>query len=75
MSGLGPLHFTGKVDKQEEMFVLNAQKEQAVMKTLLKNRDPALYNTLYGYRRVRDVYDPPTRGASGKNVVLPFYDR
>ncbi len=75
MSGLGPLHFTGKVDKQEEMFVLNAQKEQAVIKTLLKNRDPALYNTLYGYRRVRDVYDPPTRGASGKNVVLPFYDR
>ena len=32
MSGLGPLHFTGKVDKQEEMFMLNAQKEQAVMK-------------------------------------------
>jgi hypothetical protein len=75
MSGLGPLHFTGKVDKQEEMFMMNAQKEQAVITTLLKHRDPALYNTLYGYRRVRDVYDPPTRGASGKNVVLPFYDR
>jgi hypothetical protein len=72
MSGLGPLHFTGKVDKQEEMFMMNAQKEQAVITTLLKHRDPALYNTLYGYRRVRDVYDPPTRGASGKNVVLPF---
>ena len=71
MSGLGPLHFTGKVDRQEEMFMLNAQKEQ----TLLQNRDPATYNMLYGYRRVRDVYDPPTRGASGKNVVLPFYDR
>ena len=75
MSGLGPLHFTGKLDKQEEMFVMNAQKEQAVMKTLLKDRDPAVYNSLYGYRRVRDVYDPPTRGVSGKNVVLPFYDR
>ena len=75
MSGIGPLHFIGKVDKQEEAFVLTAQKEQAVMKTLLQDRDPATYNMLYGYKRVRDVYDPPTRGASGKNVVLPFYDR
>ena len=54
---------------------MNAQKEQAVMKTLLEKRDPQAYQTLYGYRRVRDVYDPPTRGQSGKNVVLPFYDR
>ena len=75
MSGLGPLHFTGKVDRQEEALILNQQKEQAVLKTLLEKRDPHLYNKLYGYKRVRDVYDPPTRGASGKNVVLPFYDR
>ena len=75
MSGLGPLHFTGKVDRQEEMLMMNSQKEQAVLQTLLRNRDPQAYNTLYGYRRVRDVYDPPTRGASGKNVVLPFFDR
>ena len=75
MSGLGPLHFIGKVDVQEEMLILNAQKEQAVMKTLLEKRDPQAYDTLYGYRRVRDVYDPPTRGATGKNVVLPFYAR
>jgi hypothetical protein len=75
MSGLGPLHFFGKIDKQEDMFILNAQKEQAVLKTLLKTRDPAAYDKLYGYKRVRDVYDPPTRGASGKNMVLPFYDR
>jgi len=75
MSGIVPLHFIGKVDKQEEAFVLTAQKEQAVMKTLLQDRDPATYNMMYGYRRVRDVYDPPTRGQSGKNVVLPFYDR
>ena len=75
MSGLGPLHFTGKVDRQEEMLILNEQREQAVLKTLLQNRDPHLYGKLYGYKRVRDVYDPPTRGASGKNVVLPFYDR
>ena len=69
------MHFIGKVDRQEESFMLNAQKEQAVMKTLLQDRDPATYNMMYGYRRVRDVYDPPTRGQSGKNVVLPFYDR
>ena len=75
MSGLGPLLFIGKVDKQEEALIMNAQKEQAVMKTLLEKRDPQAYNTMYGYRRVRDVYDPPTRGQSGKNVVLPFYDR
>ena len=55
--------------------IMRYGKEQAVMKTLLQGRDPATYNMLYGYRRVRDVYDPPTRGASGKNVVLPFYDR
>ena len=75
MSGLGPLHFSGFIDKQAEAFMLSAQKEQAVLKTLLRDRDPNAYNTLYGYRRVRDVYDPPTRGATGKNVVLPFYDR
>ena len=40
MSGLGPLHFTGKVDRQEEMLILNQQKEQAVLKTLLEKRDP-----------------------------------
>ena len=75
MSGLQPLHFTGKVDKQEEMLILNQQQEQAVLKTLLGTRDPNLYQKLYGLKHVRDVYDPPTRGVSGKNVVLPFYDR
>jgi hypothetical protein len=75
MSGLGPLHFTGKIDREDEMLMLNAQKEQAVLKTLLEKRDAEAYQTLYGYKRVRDVYDPPTRGQSGKNVVLPFYDR
>ena len=70
MSGLGPLHFIGKVDTQEEALMMNAQQEQALMKTLLKKRDPQAY-----HRRVRDVYDPPTRGASGKNVVMPWYEK
>ena len=75
MSGLGPLHFTGKLDRQEEAFMLNEQQEQAMMDRLLKDRDPTSYYQLYGYKRVRNVYDPPTRGATGKNVVLPFFDR
>ena len=70
MSGLGPLHFTGKVDRQEEMLILNQQQEQAVLKTLLDKRDPHLYNQLYGYRRVRNVYDPPTRGAALLRPVM-----
>ena len=49
MSGLAPLHFIGKVDKQEEALILTAQKEQAVMKTLLGTRDPQAYQTLYGF--------------------------
>ena len=72
---MSALHFIGKVDKQEESLILSAQQEQAVLKTLLKDRDPAAYKKLYGYKRVRDVYDPPTRGSSGKYMVLPFFDR
>ena len=72
---MSALHFIGKTDTKEEMLVLNQHKEQAVLKTLLHDRDPHLYREIYGLKNVRDVYDPPTRGASGKNVVLPWYDR
>lgn len=72
---MSALHFIGKTDTKEEMLVLNQHKEQAVLKTLLEDRDPHLYREIYGLKNVRDVYDPPTRGASGKNVVLPWYDR
>ena len=72
---MSALHFIGKVDKKEEMFILNQQQEQALLKTLFKNRDPLLYKEMYGYKPVRDVWDPPTRGASGKNLVLPWFDR
>ena len=69
------LHFIGKVDTKEEMLVLNELQEQAVLRTLLQKRDPRLYREIYGLKNVRDVYDPPTRGASGKFLVLPFFDR
>ena len=72
---MSALHFIGKTDTREEMLVLNQHKEQAVLKTLLENRDPHLYREIYGLKNVRDVYDPPTRGATGKNIVLPWYDR
>ena len=44
------------------------------MNVLLQGRDPALYHMLYGTRHVRDVWQPDTRGVSGRNVVLPFYN-
>lgn len=72
---MSALHFLGKVDTKEEMLVMNHQQEQAVLKTLLGSRDPHLYREIYGLKNVRDVYDPPTRGVSGKFVVLPWYDR
>ena len=72
---MSALHFLGKVDTKEEMLILNQQQEQAVLKTLLQNRDPHLYREIYGLKSVRDVYDPPTRGSSGKFILLPWFDR
>ena len=69
------LHFLGRTDTKEEALILSQQQEQALMQVLLKGRDPRLYQQLYGLKNVRDVYDPPTRGASGKFLVLPFFDR
>ena len=55
---MSALHFIGKTDTKEEMLVLNQHKEQAVLKTLLEDRDPHLYREIYGLKNVRDVYDP-----------------
>jgi hypothetical protein len=72
---MSALHFIGKTDTREEAFILSELQEQALLQTLLQGRDPRLYQQLYGLKNVRDVYDPPTRGASGKFMVLPFFDR
>ncbi len=72
---MSALHFIGKTDTREEAFILSELQEQALLQTLLQGRDPRLYQQLYGLKNVRDVYDPPTRGASGKFLVLPFFDR
>ena len=72
---MSALHYIGWNDTKEESFILTQQQEQALMKPLLQGRDPRLYQQLYGLKNVRDVYDPPTRGASGKFMVMPFFDR
>jgi len=71
---MSALHFLGR-DTKEEALILNQLQEHAVLQTLLQGRDPRLYQQLYGLKDVRDVWDPPTRGASGKFMVLPFFDR
>lgn len=69
------LHFIGKVDRKESMLILNQQQEHALLRRLLEGRDDQLLSRLYAYKPVRDVYDPPTRGQSGKNIVMPWFDR
>ena len=75
MSNARGLHFIGKLDRKEEALILNKQQEEAVVRRLLEGRNPKLVQELYGVKRVRDVWDPETRGQSGKNFVMPFYDR
>ena len=72
---MSALHFLGKVDNKESMLMMNQQQEAALLKRLLEGRDDELLQKLYSLKPVRDVYDPPTRGQSGKNIVLPFFDR
>ena len=67
---MSALHFIGRVDRPEQSLLINEQQQQALMNVLLQ----ALYHMLYGTRHVRDVWQPDTRGVSGRNVVLPFYN-
>ena len=71
---MSALQFIGKTDTREESFLIGEQQEQALVNQLLQGRDPMLYEMLYGQRHVRDVWQPETRGVSGKNTVLPFYN-
>ena len=72
---MSDLHFLGWFDTKESMLMMNAQQQAALLRRLLEGRDDELLSKIYGRRPVRDVYDPVTRGQSGKNVVLPFFDR
>ena len=64
------LSFIGRLDKKEESIVMNALQEKAFVQRLLGNRDPRLVSRMYGTRRVRDVYCPPTRGVDGSAPVM-----
>ena len=65
---MSALHFIGKVDRPEQSFLINEQQQQALMNVLLQG------TRSIGQRHVRDVWQPETRGVSGQNVVLPFYN-
>jgi len=45
------LHFIGKLDRKEEAYILSKQQEEAVVRRLI-------VKSLYGLKRVRDVWDP-----------------
>ena len=65
------LSFIGRLDRREESIVMNQLQEQAMVGRLLGNRDRRLVNKLFGTKRVRDVYVPPTRNVDGTAKVMP----
>ena len=65
------LSFIGRLDKREESIVMNQLQEQKLVDRLLGNRDRRLVNKLFGSKRVRDVYVPPTRNVNGSVQVMP----
>ena len=64
------LSFIGKLDRREESIVMNQLQEKAFLERLLGNRDRRLVNNLFGSKRVRDVYSPPTRNVDGSAPVM-----
>ena len=64
------LSFIGRLDRREESIVMNQLQEKAFLERLLGNRDRRLVRNLYGTKRVRDVYCPPTRSVDGSAPVM-----
>ena len=69
MSG-NPLNFIGKLDRKEEALLMPQLQQKAFLDKLMGGRDPHLVQRMYGIKRVRDVYTPPTRGLDGSSVVM-----
>ena len=69
---MSALNYIGRNDSTDQAFMLSELQEQALLNSLLRGRDDVLYDKLYGTRHVRDVWQPETRGVSGRNVVMPF---
>ena len=61
------LSFLGRLDRREESIVMDQLQEQRLVSRLLGGRDQQLFGT----KRVRDVYTPPTHGVDGTAVVMP----
>ena len=72
-NGIQALNFIGRLDRKDEMLILNQGQQQAVLKRLLKGRDDELYQKIYGTRFARDVVTEP-RNVDGKNRVMPFWN-
>ena len=65
------LSFLGRLDRREESIVMDQLQEQRLVSRLLGGRDQQLVHRLFGTKRVRDVYTPPTRGVDGSAPVMP----
>jgi len=69
MSG-SALGFIGRLDRRDEQLILNQAQEERVIGRLVKKKNPMLAQKLFGTKRVRDVYTPPTHGVDGSCKVL-----
>ena len=65
------LSFIGHLDRREESIVLDQLQERRLVTRLLGGRGRQIVHKLYGRKRVRDVYSPPTRGLDGSAAVMP----
>ena len=72
-NGIQALNFIGRLDRKDEMLILNQGQQQAVLKRLLKGRDDELYQKIYGTKFVRNSVTEP-RNVDGKNRVMPFWN-
>ena len=65
------LSFLGRLDRREESIVMSQLQERRLLDRLLGSRDPQLAQRLFGSKKVRDVYTPPTHGTDGTTKVMP----
>ena len=68
---MSALNFVGRLDRREEAMILGHLEEQKFVNRLVRKRDPLLAKKLFGSKRVRNVYTPPTRGVNGSSPVMP----
>jgi len=68
---MSALNFVGRLDRREEAMILGHLDEQKFVNRLVRKKDPLLAKKLFGSKRVRNVYTPPTRGVDGSSPVMP----